>query len=160
MIMKSPASPALSQGNSSSSHTQGPGLRLIGSVKSEKSSVLRPRNQMSTSPAKSSVNAPRLKSSYQLGSQHMDMKHRVYQAFQRDKLLMGAEREISQLNVIFVMLLVTVGAMTFNWHFLLLAVIYGWPVQRALRMFAEIDPDYWKVYLDALGTPHIRVPMP
>jgi hypothetical protein len=39
-----------------------------------------------------------------------------------------------------------------------MALLFGWPVQAAIRVLSQDDPDYVKVYLEALSTPHIRAP--
>lgn len=70
---------------------------------------------------------------------------------------MGGEVELSQLNVTMVFVMILLGFIL-TWHMFVIAVLLGWPGQRMLRAFAEEDPDYWKVYLDALSTPHIREP--
>jgi type IV secretory pathway TrbD component len=85
-------------------------------------------------------------------------KHRVFQALQRDKLLMGGERELSQINVTITMVLGLIAFMTLNWHLALVAVLFGGPVQCAIRILSEDDPDYVKTYLEALVTPHVRKP--
>ena len=98
-------------------------------------------------------NAPLETSSYRVG-----LKHKTFQALQRDKLLMGAEREVAQLNVMFTTILGLLALLTLNWRLAVLAVIFGGPVQWLLRMLSQEDPDYIKVYLEALQCPHIRQP--
>jgi type IV secretory pathway TrbD component len=85
-------------------------------------------------------------------------KHRVFQALQRDKLLMGGERELSQINVTITMVLGLIALMTLNWHLAVVAVLFGGPVQWAIRILSEEDPDYVKTYLEALSYPHLREP--
>jgi hypothetical protein len=48
--------------------------------------------------------------------------------------------------------------MRFDWHLLVVAFIFGGPVQWALRLVGDRDPDYVKTYLEALNIPHIRRP--
>ena len=150
--MKSPASPGLSLVTSSTSHSSVPALRPTGSVKRDKPSVPVPVTRIPMKPRRYSEPVPIETSSYPVGSQHA-----VYQIFQRDKLLMGGEVELSQLNVTMVFIMILLGFIL-TWHMFVIAVLLGWPGQRMLRAFAEEDPDYWKVYLDALSTPHIREP--
>jgi type IV secretory pathway TrbD component len=85
-------------------------------------------------------------------------KHRVFQALQREKLLMGGERELSQINITFTLLLGLVAFMFLNWHFALIALLFGGPVQIGIRILSEEDPDYTKTYLEALRIPHLRSP--
>jgi type IV secretory pathway TrbD component len=85
-------------------------------------------------------------------------RHRVFQALQRDKLLMGGERELSQINVTVTMVLGLIALMTLNWHLAIVAVLFGGPVQWAIRILSEDDPDYVKTYLEGLATPHVRRP--
>ena len=85
-------------------------------------------------------------------------KHKVYQSLQRDRLLMGGELEVSQLNVTITVLLALLALMALSWHLLVLAVIFGGPVQWVIRTLSEHDPDYLKTYLEALSSPHIREP--
>ena len=77
---------------------------------------------------------------------------------QRDKLLMGAERELAQLNVMFTTILGLLALLTLNWRLAVLAVIFGGPVQWLLRMLSQEDPDYIKVYLEGLTAPQLRSP--
>ncbi len=85
-------------------------------------------------------------------------KHRVFQSLQRDKLLMGGERELSQINITITMLLGLLTIMGMNWHLAVVAVLFGGPVQWAIRILSERDPDYVKTYLEGLTSPHIREP--
>jgi len=85
-------------------------------------------------------------------------KHRVFQSLQRDKLLMGGERELSQINITITMLLGLLAIMGMNWHLAVVAVLFGGPVQWAIRILSERDPDYVKTYLEGLTSPHIREP--
>ena len=71
---------------------------------------------------------------------------------------MGGERELSQINVTITMVLGLIALMTLNWHLAVVAVLFGGPVQWAIRILSERDPDYVKTYLEALATPHIRRP--
>ena len=48
--------------------------------------------------------------------------------------------------------------MTLNWHLAVVAVLFGGPVQAAIRILSEKDPDYVKTYLEGLSCPHIREP--
>ncbi len=84
--------------------------------------------------------------------------HKVYQCLQRDKLLMGCERELGQANITITVLLALLGLMRFDWHLLVVAFIFGGPVQWALRLLGDRDPDYVKTYLEALNIPHMRRP--
>lgn len=85
-------------------------------------------------------------------------RHRVFRSLQRDKLLMGGERELSQANIMITVLLVLLALMQLNWHLAVVAILFGGPVQWVIRHFSEQDPDYIKTYLEGLTTPHIREP--
>jgi hypothetical protein len=71
---------------------------------------------------------------------------------------MGGERELSQINVTITMLVGLIAFLTLNWHLAIVAALFGGPVQWAIRILSERDPDYVKTYLEALATPHIRRP--
>ena len=71
---------------------------------------------------------------------------------------MGGERELSQINITITMVLGLIALITLNWHLAIVAVLFGWPVQAAIRILSEKDPDYVKVYLEGLVIPHIRKP--
>jgi type IV secretory pathway TrbD component len=128
-----------------------PATRLPGSVKSNK-----PVSSLSRrpTPQTSSGNTP----SMTVSAAAVGSKHRVFQALQRDKLLMGGERELSQINVTITMVLGLIALMTLNWHLAVVAVLFGGPVQWAIRILSEEDPDYVKTYLEALSYPHLREP--
>lgn len=85
-------------------------------------------------------------------------KHPVFTALQQPKLLMGGELELSRINITITMLLALIAFMTLNWHLAVVAVLFGGPVQCAIRILSEDDPDYVKTYLEALSYPHIREP--
>ena len=126
-----------------------PAPRLPGSVKSNKPLSASPHRPLPQIPR----NAPSMTTSSTQGS-----KHRVFQALQRDKLLMGGEMELSRINVTITMVLGLIALMTMNWHLAVVAALFGGPVQWAIRILSEDDPDYVKTYLEALVTPHIREP--
>lgn len=71
---------------------------------------------------------------------------------------MGGERELSQINISITMLLGLWALMNLNWHLAVVAVLFGGPVQAAIRILSERDADYMKTYLEALRIPHIRSP--
>lgn len=71
---------------------------------------------------------------------------------------MGGERELSQLNVTITMVLALLALMGMSWHLALVALLFGGPVQIAIRILSEDDPDFMKTYIQALTTPHIREP--
>jgi hypothetical protein len=71
---------------------------------------------------------------------------------------MGGERELSQINVTITMVLGLIALMTLNWHLAIVAVLFGGPVQWAIRILSEDDPDYVKTYLEGLSYPHLREP--
>ena len=125
-----------------------PAPRLPGSVKTSKPVTAPPKRTVSTVSSVSS--APSTASTTR--------RHRVFQVFQRDKLLMGGERELSQINVTLTTLLGLIALMTLNWHLAVVAVLFGGPVQAAIRILSENDPDYVKTYLEGLSCPHIREP--
>jgi type IV secretory pathway TrbD component len=91
-------------------------------------------------------------------SGHSGSGHRVFTCLQKDKLLMGGERELSQINISITMLLGLWALMNLNWHLAVVAVLFGGPVQAAIRILSERDADYMKTYLEALRIPHIRSP--
>ncbi len=71
---------------------------------------------------------------------------------------MGGERELSQINITITMILGLLAIMGMNWHLAVVAVLFGGPVQWAIRILSEQDPDYVKTYLEGLTSPHIREP--
>ena len=139
--------------NSSTNRSSAPALRLTSSVSWDKQSVLRPAIRTVPSRDRSYENALIKTSSYSVG-----LKHKTFQAVQRDKLLMGAEREVAQLKVMFTTILGLLALLTLNWRLAVLAVIFGGPVQWLLRMLSQEDPDYIKVYLEGLTAPQLRSP--
>jgi len=143
-----PASPALSL--VSDNKPPAPAKRPIGSV--QKQPVLGTSQRPTTKAESHSASLPST-SSFPRSS-----KHRVFQSLQRDKLLMGGERELSQINITITMLLGLLAIMGMNWHLAVVAVLFGGPVQWAIRILSERDPDYVKTYLEGLTSPHIREP--
>jgi type IV secretory pathway TrbD component len=128
-----------------------PAPRLLGSVKSNKpvtGSSRRPVLETSIGSAPSMTASPSTHSS----------KHTVFQSLQRDKLLMGGEMELSRINITITMVLALIAVMTLNWHLAVVAVLFGGPVQWAIRILSEDDPDYVKVYIEGLICPHLREP--
>jgi Type IV secretory pathway, VirB3-like protein len=71
---------------------------------------------------------------------------------------MGGELEVSQLNITITVLLALLALLALSWHLLVLAVIFGGPVQWVIRTLSQEDPDYLKTYLEGLSSPHIREP--
>ena len=151
--MKSPASPALSLVNSSTDRALAPASRLPGSVHWDKQSVLRPAIRTLPSRDRFSSNAAIEPGFYRLGSKHM-----VFQSLQRPKLLMGCELELAKLAITVTVLLFLFAVMKFSLDYLLMAFIFGGPVMWVLRMLSEQDPDYAKVYVEALQISHVREP--
>ena len=82
----------------------------------------------------------------------------MFQTLQQDKLLMGGEMELSRINITITMVLGLIALMTLNWHLAIVAVLFGGPVQWAIRIPSEQDPDYMKTDLEALSCPHLRKP--
>jgi type IV secretory pathway TrbD component len=144
-----PASPSLSSVPKQPAPPPAP--RLPGSVKVSKPITATPKRPV---PQASIGSAPSTTPSTSASR----AKHRVFLALQQDKLLMGGERELSQMNITITMLLGLIAVMTLNWHLAVVAVLFGGPVQWAIRIESEKDPDYVKTYLEALVTPHIRKP--
>ncbi len=144
-----PASPALSLVTQKPAP---PATRPLGSV--QKQPVLGTSKRHATKAESSSGSAPSMTSSTSTRSS----KHAVFQSLQRDKLLMGGERELSQLNITITMILGLLAIMGMNWHLAVVAVLFGGPVQWAIRILSERDPDYVKTYIEGLTTPHIREP--
>ena len=143
-----PASPSLS--SVPREPVPPPVTRLPGSVKVNK--------PVSKSPQRSLPQTSIASTSARTATASAPGRHRVFQALQRDKLLMGGERELSQINVTITMVLGLIALMTLNWHLALVAVLFGGPVQWAIRMLSEDDPDYVKTYLEGLSCPHLREP--
>ena len=82
----------------------------------------------------------------------------VFQSLQRPKLLMGCELELAKLTITVTVLLFLFAVMKFSLDYLLMAFIFGGPVMWVLRILSEQDPDYAKVYVEALQIPHVREP--
>ena len=130
-----------------------PAPRLPGSVKTNKPVSIAPKRaapQTSTS----TVTLPTATSPTTTRA----AKHRVYLALQQPKLLMGAERELSQINITITTVLGLIALMTLNWHLAIVAVLFGGPVQWVIRIRSEDDPDYVKSYIQGLSRPHLRSP--
>jgi type IV secretory pathway TrbD component len=131
-----------------------PAPRPIGSVQWNKQSVLTPvvKSHNAVAVAHTFDSAPTVQSSVPRST------HRVFRSLQRDKLLMGGERELSQANIMVTVLLVLLALMRLNWRLAVIAVLFGGPVQWVIRTFSQEDPDHVKVDLEGLTTPHIREP--
>lgn len=71
---------------------------------------------------------------------------------------MGAEVELAKLFIAAAVLLTMVGFMTFNLGFFIMAFIFGGPLMIGLRWLSDEDPDYVKVYTEALQIPYMRQP--
>ena len=86
----------------------------------------------------------------------------VYQSLQRPKLLRGGEWQLSVTNNLVAAAFLTLTIITWNWHFILGAVFFGWPVQWLIRVLANEraggDPKLWQKYLRTVGQPLIREP--
>ena len=160
--MRSPASPAVSLGSSSTNQPSVAGLRLVGSVQSDRQSVVRQATRTSSGPSPLvQVNIPASSSSKGgLRPQEWAYQktHVVYQSLQIPKLLMGGELELSRFNITVTGILAMIGVMHLNWHLVLMAVLFGGPVQWAIRMLSDEDPDYVKTYIEGLSCPHLRSP--
>jgi type IV secretory pathway TrbD component len=148
-----PAAPALNAPSPATKRRE-PAVRPVGSVDWNKKAVLGPvtKSHNAVAVAHAFDSAPTMESSASRS------KHRVFRSLQRDKLLMGGERELSQANIMITVLLVLLALMQLNWHLAVVAVLFGGPVQWAIRHFSEQDPDYIKTYLEGLSCPHIREP--
>ena len=85
-------------------------------------------------------------------------KHRVFTCLQMDKLLMGGEMELSRINISLTMAIGLWAVMTLSWHLALVALLFGGPVQWAIRIISDRDPDYVKVYIEGFRCPHLRRP--
>jgi len=107
-------------------------------------------------PATSSESAPSITSF--ASNSTRSSRHQVFQTLQQDKLLMGGEMELSRINITITMVLGLIALMTLNWHLAIVAVLFGGPVQWAIRIPSEQDPDYMNTYLEALSCPHLRKP--
>jgi type IV secretory pathway TrbD component len=130
-----------------------PTPRLLGSVKVNKPVTTSPKR---TAPQAAIGSAPSITASSP--SSIPNSKHRVFQCLQQDKLLMGAEMELARLNISVTMLLGLAAVMFMNWHLALVAVLFGGPVQWALRVYADHDPDYFKAFIEGFRCPHLREP--
>jgi hypothetical protein len=71
---------------------------------------------------------------------------------------MGAERELSQINITITMVIALIALFQLSWHLALVALLFGGPVQAVIRIRSEDDPDYFKSYIQGLSRPHIRNP--
>ena len=129
---------------------QGP--RLSGSVKSLKP-VTSPPKRASTKGTIGS--APSVTAA---ATTTINAKHRVFTCLQMDKLLMGGEMELSRINISLTMAVGLWAVMTLSWHLALVALLFGGPVQWAIRIISDRDPDYVKVYIEGLRCPHLREP--
>jgi type IV secretory pathway TrbD component len=150
MPRPTPAAPAVSL--TSNDREVVPTARPTGSVTWNPQSILKAAAKAPRTHAPSSA-SPSMAPSSTRGT-----GHRVYQSLQREKLLTGCERELGQANITVTVLLALLGLMRFDWHLLVVAFIFGGPVQWALRMYGGLDPDHFKTYLEALSIPHLRRP--
>jgi type IV secretory pathway TrbD component len=130
-----------------------PAPRLLGSVKTNKPVTIVPKPSV---PQASTTSATMTPTSASITTR--SAKHRVYQALQQDKLLMGAERELSQINITITMVIALIALFQLSWHLALVALLFGGPVQAVIRIRSEDDPDYFKSYIQGLSRPHIRNP--
>jgi type IV secretory pathway TrbD component len=130
-----------------------PARRLLGSVKTNKPVSIESKRAVPQTTT-TTVTIPTSASSMTTRS----AKHRVYLALQQPKLLMGAERELSQMNITITMVLGLIALMTLNWHLAIVALLFGGPIQAVIRIRSEDDPDYFKSYIQGLSRPHLRKP--
>jgi hypothetical protein len=66
--------------------------------------------------------------------------------------------ELARINISLTMVLGLLAVMTLSWHLALVAILFGGPVQCCIRIIADHDPDYVKVYIEGLRCPHLREP--
>lgn len=144
-----PSSPALSP---IPPETTSPTPRLPGSVKSNKPVTISPKRHVT----QASIGSDTPVGTSPSGTR--SSRHQVFQVLQQDKLLMGGERELSQINITITMVLGLIALMTMNWHLAIVALLFGGPVQWTIRILSEDDPDYVKTYLEGLSYPHVREP--
>ena len=84
---------------------------------------------------------------------------KVYQAFQRDRLIMGGEYWPSMINILTTALFAGIAVMRLDWHLLVEALCFGGPMQTLLRYYGRLDPDHFKLKWYALWfAPHVREP--
>jgi type IV secretory pathway TrbD component len=82
----------------------------------------------------------------------------VYQSLQRPKLLRGGEWQLSVTNNLVAAGFAVLTLITWNWHFILGAAFFGWPVQWLIRVLGRHDPKFWRKYLRSVRQPLIREP--
>jgi type IV secretory pathway TrbD component len=88
---------------------------------------------------------------YQIGN-------RVFTSLQRPKLLRGGEWQLSIANNLMAAGLGTMAFVTWNWHLVLGAAFFVWPVQWLIRMVGHHDPQWWAIYFRTRKRPLIREP--
>lgn len=156
--MKSPASPAVSLTETSSSKPPtAPVKPALSSTNWPKRSSVAPASKTPSGPGVSSMTSPAAPSLMPGSATDCPMGHSVYQSLQRPHLLWGAERELSLANMMISAAFSSFAIIGGNWRLAIYAAFFAFPIQWFLRMLAQKDPDYFKIYWRAWKHPHVRV---
>src|ERR1700757_2405367 len=143
--MKQPASPAQSLApNSLSKPKRVSAKSASGSVQWPKQSSDQLHIPTYSEPGRSLPTSPRSSASMNGSGK------KVYQAFQRDRLIMGGEYWPSMINILTTALFAGIAVMRLDWHLLIEALCFGGPMQAMLRYYGHLDPDHFKIKLYAL----------
>src|SRR5713101_9440240 len=112
----------------------------------------------SNAPAPSSPSHPTVISSMPGSANDFPVGNIVYQSLQRPKLLRGGEWQLSVTNNLLAAGFGILTLLTWNWHFMLGAAFFGWPVQWLIRVLGRHDPKFWQKYVRSRRQPVVREP--